>query len=335
MAICEAAASFAAAAGSVPGSNSTLAFGRLFADFFQRRRGEVNGLAPLRNAGARVGGVSAGGVDLGRAATGENADVGMRADDGDGLNGGCVERQDVAGVLQQNDAFVGDVLGIVASAEGIDDLGDGRVVDDAVREHAAQDAMNHVIEARHRDLIALDSLLQRIAEVAGAGLLLVEAGDGGVDGGVGAAPVGEDEALEVEIFFEDLIEEVVVLAGPVGWGVGGDGDAVIGAHDAGRIGEADGDLEGEEIAFARGTLVDGDVDGGAPGLLVVEGVVLDVAHDLVGLNAASEFADHGAGKNRIFAGVFEVAAVAWVAGDVDTAADGHVVAGVAQLAADD
>ena len=101
------------------------------------------------------------------------------------------------------------------------------------------------------------------------------------------------------------------------------------------MGHADGDLEGEQVALAGSALVDFDVDGGAAGFLVVEGVVLDVAHDLVGLDAAGELADHGSGENGIFAGVFEVAAVAGIAGEVDAAADGHVVAHVAELAADD
>ena len=71
----------------------------------------------------------------------------------------------VIGVLQQDDALVSDVLGVVAAAEGIGNLGDGRIVDDAVGEHAAQDAMDRVVEAGHGDLAALDGGFERIAEV--------------------------------------------------------------------------------------------------------------------------------------------------------------------------
>ena len=76
--------------------------------------------------------------------------------------------------------------------------------------------MDRVVEAGHGDLVALDGGFERIAEDScRAGLLLIEAGERGLDGGVGATPVGEDEALEAEVFLEDLVEGVVVLAGPV------------------------------------------------------------------------------------------------------------------------
>ena len=100
------------------------------------------------------------------------------------------------------------------------------------------------------------------------------------------------------------------------------------------MGHANRDLEGQQIALAGGALIDDDVDDGASGFLIVEGVVLDVAHDFVGLDAAGEFADHGSGEDRIFACVFEVAAVAGVAREIDAASDGHVVAGLAEFAAD-
>ena len=69
------------------------------------------------------------------------------ADERDGRCGGGLERQNVAGVLEQHDALFFDVLGVVAAAEGIDHAADRRIVDDARGEHAAQDAMHHVVEA--------------------------------------------------------------------------------------------------------------------------------------------------------------------------------------------
>ena len=122
----------------------------------------------------------------------------------------------VIGVFQQDDALVSDVFGVVAAAEGIGNLGDGRIVDDAVGEHAAQDAMDCIVEAGHGHLVDFDRGLERIAKILGARLLLIEAGERGFDGGVRAAPVGNHEALEVEVFLENLVEEVVAFAGPVG-----------------------------------------------------------------------------------------------------------------------
>ena len=99
--------------------------------------------------------------------------------------------------------------------------------------------------------------------------------------------------------------------------------------------DGDGDLEGEQVGLAHGARVEQRVQDVAAGLLIVEHVVLDVAHDVVGLDAHGELADHGAGEDGVFAGVLEVAAVARLADEVDAAADGHVVALGAQLAADD
>ncbi len=53
------------------------------------------------------------------------------------------------------------------------------------------------------------------------------------------------------------------------------------------------------------------------------------------LDAHDEVADGGSGEHGIFAGVLEEAAVAGVAGEIDAAADGLVVALGAELAADD
>ena len=87
--------------------------------------------------------------------------------------------------------------------------------------------MDHVVQASLGDLAVLDSFFERLAEVVVvAGHVLVESAERGLDGAVGCAPVGEHPALELEIFFEDLVEEVVVLAGVVAF------DQVVGAHDA-------------------------------------------------------------------------------------------------------
>ncbi len=143
---------------------------------------------------------------------------------------------------------------------------------------------------------AEDGLLEGLAEeVVVAGLVHVEAGERGLDGGVGATPVGEDEALEAPVLLEDLVEGVVVLAGVVAV------DVVVGAHDAGGVGVGDGDLEGEQVGLAQGAGIEDGVEGVAAGLLIVEGVVLDVAHDVVGLHAGGELADHGAGEDGVFA----------------------------------
>ena len=96
----------------------------------------------------------------------------------------------------------------------------------------------------------------------------------------------------------------------------------------------DGDLERQQVGFAHGALAQLHVADVAAGLLVVEGVVLHVADDLLGLHALDELGDHLAGQDGVFALVFEVAAVARLARDVHAAAERGVVLLIAQLAAD-
>ncbi len=103
------------------------------------------------------------------------------------------------------------------------------------------------------------------AEVLVIGLFLIETVEGGVDGGVSGPPVGHDEAGELPVAFEDVVEQVVVLAGV---------DAVhqvVGAHDGLDVGILNADFESEQVAFAHAALVDLGVGGGAAAFLIVEG----------------------------------------------------------------
>ena len=290
---------------------------------------EIDGLAPAGGL-AGAGGIAAGRVDLGGAATGHEADVCVGADEDDVFDGGAVQREGVVGVLEQDDGFFSDVLCVVAAAEGIDDgAGHGGVVDDAGGEHAAEEAVDHVVEARLGDVAFLYGGLQVFGKVVDAGLFHVETGEGRLGGGVGGLPVRDDEAGVLPLALEDVGEEVLVFTRPVAV------DLVVGAHDGAGVADADADLKGEQVGLVHGLVGHVDVDDGAAGLLVVEGVVLDVAHDVVGLDAHDDVADGGAGEDGIFAGVLKEAAVAWVAGEVDAAADGLVVTLRAELAADD
>ena len=64
-------------------------------------------------------------------------------------------------------------------------------------------------------------------------------------------------------------------------------------------------------------------------------IVLDVAHHMLRQDALFKLSRHGACEYRVFAGILEVASVARVAHQVDTAADGHIKALRAQLTSDD
>ncbi len=195
-------------------------------------------------------GVAAGGVDLGGAAAGHDADVGVGADDAME----CMARRRGGAcclVAEQDDGLFGDVLRVVAALEGIDDgARRGRVIDDAGGEHGAEEAVDHVVEAGLGDLSRLDGLLEGLAEVLVAGHLHVEAGEGGLDGGVGGLPVGDDEAGVVPLVLEDVVQQPIVFAGPVAV------DLVVGAHDGGGVADADADLKGEQVGLVRGLVIE-------------------------------------------------------------------------------
>ena len=154
----------------------------------------------------RADGVASGSVDLRGAAAGQHANVGVRADDGDGVDGAGSQRQNAGFVPQQHDAFFGEALRVVAAPEGIDHVArHNRIVNDSDSEHAAQDAVIHVVEAGQRNCAVLHGLFQTRTEILIARHLLVESGQRGLDGGMRTAPVREHPTLEVEVFFQDLV----------------------------------------------------------------------------------------------------------------------------------
>ena len=91
-------------------------------------------------------------------------------------------------------------------------------------------------------------------------------------------------------------------------------DLVVGAHHRARLAAIDGDLEGQQVALAQGGLVQLGVMHEAAGFLGVEGEVLDGRDDVAALDAGHLGPDDLAGQQRILAGIFEVAAVARLAG---------------------
>jgi len=82
----------------------------------------------------------------------------------------------------------------------------------------------------------------------------------------------------------------------------------------------------EQVALTHGTLVEQNVEDVAAGLLVIEGVVLDVAHDVVGLETLHEIAAEEFRRGWVFAEVFEIAPLRGSPCDIDASADGHVIA---------
>ncbi len=91
----------------------------------------------------------------------------------------------------------------------------------------------------------------------------------GAHGAVRAAPVGDGEALEAPFSAEDFVEKVLVLGAVVTVYL------IICGHHAHGAAFDDGALEGLEVDFTQGALVQLGVYATAVGLLVVHGEVLD------------------------------------------------------------
>src|SRR6266576_2253507 len=142
------------------------------------------------------------------------------------------------------------------------------------------------------------------------------------------SPIRHDEAFELPVLLEDIGEEIVILAGVVAV------EAVVRAHDGRHVGLPYADLESEKVTLAHCSLVDVHVYGVTSTFLVVQGIVLDVADDVLVLRALDDLSNDFASQDRVLAHVLERTAIAGFAGDVHASPQRHVVTLRAQLAAD-
>ena len=127
-----------------------------------------------------------------------------------------------------------------------------------------------------------------------------------------------DEALKFPIVLQNAAKQIRIFAGEVTV------DAVVRAHHRTSVGNAQTDVKSEKIAFLHGAFGDDGVNEIAAGLLVVDGVMLDVAEDVLRLETFEQITDHGSGENGIFAEIFEGAAIARFACKVGASAERHV-----------
>ncbi len=266
-------------------------------------------------------------IHLRRSAAGDHAGVGVRPNHGNGVHGGPIDGQHTTLVLEQNDALLRDAPRGGKAALYIHHALLRWEVEEAGLKHGTQDAVHVVIQLRHGDGARFHRLLELFAVEVVHRLLVVEAGCRGFDRAVGSAPVRDHEALEAPVFLEHIREGVFVLAGIVTV------DGVVGAHHRAWLSDIDPNMEGQQIGLLHGPLADDHVDLVTAALLVVHDVVLDIADDMLGLLTFDPVAYQRAGQQRIFALVLKGSAIARLASQVDAAAERHVVALGAQLAA--
>ena len=129
-------------------------------------------------------------------------------------------------VLQQNDALFSDVLGGRHSALDIRHLPDDRMIKQTAGKNRAQNALDVIVQLLLGDFSCLDRLLQSVTIEVLARLLLIEAGVRRLGSGVGSAPVRNYESFEVEAFFQNVGQQIAVLAGIIAV------DPVVRTHDS-------------------------------------------------------------------------------------------------------
>src|SRR6202042_3472694 len=105
--------------------------------------------------------------------------------------------------------------------------------------------------------------------------LLVESSQSSFHSAVSRRPVGENPTFELEVLLQNLVEKVVILTGPTSL------IEVVGAHHARRIGDSNSDLESQHIGLAQRLMIEQHVDDVSSSLLIVERIVLDVAHHML------------------------------------------------------
>ena len=195
-----------------------------------------------------------------------------------------------------------------------------------------KNAAGHPIEHRAGNLPGVERRLQRFAEirllVEREARILIEPGIGRGDRGVSRAPIGHHIALEAPIAPQHVRQQIGILAGVRAV------DEIVRTHHRSRLPGLDRDFERQQIGHAHRRIADHRVDGVPVRLLIVDRVMLDRGDDVIGLDAGDLVADDRAGEQRILPAIFEIAAVARIAQQIDAAREHDVEARIMRFAAD-
>ena len=210
-------------------------------------------------------------ADLGTAPSLNHGGFGVWSDHGQRAKARGFERQDLL-VAQQHDRLAGRAP-VQGPLLGRVDRALGRLFGILETSRAKRDPEqppNRIVNRRLVDLAIphglqqLRSPLQRRARH-----LEIQPRGGCSYGALGAVPVGDDEAIEAPVLFEDLREQARIVARrrPV--------HGVVGGHHRPGTGLAHGGLEGRKVYLAQRTLTDLGADRHAFEFRVVTHEVLD------------------------------------------------------------
>ena len=276
----------------------------------------------------------------GAAAHGHHLDR-ILAHDGDGLRTPEVDGQHPALVFQQHHALAGDtarsgqMFGRIERPERF--AGVHRRA-----ENQPQHPARLVVERRRRSLALAEHIEvgggEVIVVVGVAGTpaqavgprteLHVETVLGGLLRVVRAAPVGDDHAVKGPVAFQNVVQQVAVVAAMLSLVF------IVGAHDGPCAALLNGGFKRREVDLVQRTVVDLDVDAVAVGLLVIECEMFHAGGNAVLLHLLDVGNDHPRGEVGILAHVLEIAAVERRAVDVHAGSQQDVLLAVARLLAD-
>ena len=134
----------------------------------------------------------------------------------DGANSARAKRQDARRVLQQHRPLLGGLGGeLIVRRRGdvtARRAGSG-VIEEAVGEHRAQDAMGHRVDSLDPHLAVLNCRLQRVPEIRLIGHLHIESRRRRLQRGVRRAPVRHHETRKGPLALEHVVQDIRLLAG--------------------------------------------------------------------------------------------------------------------------
>ena len=247
----------------------------------------------------------------------------IRSDQNDPLRLVEVERQKIIFVFQQHHTLLGCLTGYLLMLFGVDRGAGFQVfmIEDSGFVFDPEDPADHFVEDRFGNFTPFDGFHQRFAEKDRFEIaprhVDVESGQRSLDGRPGVAEVGEDETLESPLFFQDFIEQPLVVAAQFAV------QSVCGGHAAPRIGLFDSDLISAQIDFAQRTFVHAAHVPVSVEVATVDGEVFDTGRYPFPLHASYLGCSQFAVQVGIFCQIFEKTASQRIAVDVECRAEDH------------
>ncbi len=204
-----------------------------------------------------------------------------------------------------------------------------RVLEEPEPQHRGQHAEHPHVDLRFGDLPAGHGIFQLVEEPEGR-LLLIQARAQRLDGAVCGRVVTHHKALEADLIAQDAVQDLIVFARV------NEVDFIEGTHGSAGVRCLDPDSEGTNIDFLEGAFTHHRVaTDKAIFLLVVGGVVLDVAHHRVLLYPVELGCRDGARYQRIFAVSLERATCLPNTSDIDRCSQRDIVGGLKRFVADE